>query len=156
MTGVSIIVPVKGDFNLKALLDSIGYSEYQIIIVGDSLGNAYINLPCITFIKSRVNRSEARNIGAKYSKYEILLFLDSDMELSNDFLDGDLNQILDFDALIFPEITLGNTIIAVGRRFERIGLYKSLYFEAPRMIKKSVFNNFLVKSRSSNAFNFVS
>lgn len=152
MNGVSIIIPIKGNVNLKPLLVSIKYLRYEVIIVGDNAGDIDLNKPCINFIKSNENRSEARNIGAKHAKFEILLFLDGDMELSDRFIDGAFNYISEFDALIFPEITLGNTIISIGRRFERIGLYKSLCFEAPRMIRKSVFSNINGYNKDLNAF----
>ncbi|MGP6208043.1 glycosyltransferase family 2 protein [Cuniculiplasma sp. SKW3] len=152
MVGVSIIVPVKGNANLKTLLNSIKYCKYEVIIVGDTSSNIDLNNPYINFIETKEKRSEARNIGAKHAKFDILFFLDSDMELSDNFMDAALIKISEYDALIFPEISLGKTIIAMGRRFERIGLYKSLYFEAPRMIKKSVFNNINGYNKHLNAF----
>ena len=61
------------------------------------------------------------------------------MELSGNLIKESIKEMSSLDALIFPEITIGNSIVAKGRRFERLGLYRSLYFEAPRMIRKDVF-----------------
>jgi hypothetical protein len=152
MKGVSIIVPVNGNFNLKPLLDSIYYDDYEVIIIGTDSGYIDSISDKVRFVRSAENRSEARNSGSKLSKYENLLFLDADMDLSDHFL---VNAIIDagkFDALIFPEITLGSGIIARGRRFERSGLYRSLYFEAPRMIRKDVFNLIGGYNKDMNAF----
>lgn len=152
MNGVSIIIPVKGNFNLKPLLSSIHYDDYEAIIVGTDSGYTDSIRDKIRFVRSDENRSEARNIGSKLAKYENLLFLDADMDLSDNFL---ANAIIDagkFDALIFPEVTLGSGIIARGRRFERTGLYRSLYFEAPRMIRKDIFNLIGGYDKDMNAF----
>ncbi len=148
MEGISIIIPVKGKLNLNKLINSIDYNLYEIIIVGDNS----IQLNSIKFIKSDAKRSEARNIGANNAKYNFLLFLDADMELSTNFIKNILLDINGYDALIFPEITTGKSIIAKGRRFERSGLYKSLYYEAPRMVKKNIFLALKGYDKNLNAF----
>ncbi len=152
MEGVSIIIPIAGETNLEKLLNSINYDLYELIIVGNNIDKSILTRYRINFIKTGVNRSEARNIGAINARNEYLLFLDSDMELTNNFIESAINNIKNFDALIFPEITVGNSIIAKGRRFERAGLYKTLYYEAPRMIKKDVFINLGGYNEELNAF----
>jgi glycosyltransferase involved in cell wall biosynthesis len=152
MEGVSIIIPIAGETNLEKLLNSINYDLYELIIVGNNIDKSILTRYRINFIKIDVNRSEARNIGAINARNEYLLFLDSDMELTNNFIESAINNIKNFDALIFPEITVGNSIIAKGRRFERAGLYKTLYYEAPRMIKKDVFINLGGYNEELNAF----
>lgn len=152
MKGVSIIVPVWGNINLKPLLKSIKDVKYELIIVGNISDDIDSSGPYINYIRTNENRSEARNIGASFANYETLLFLDSDMELSDNFFDKSLNDISEHDALNFPELTLGNNIIAMGRRYERVGLYRSIYFEAPRMIKKPAFNKINGYNKRLNAF----
>ncbi|MGC8621632.1 MAG: glycosyltransferase [Caldisphaera sp.] len=142
METVSIIIPLKGKMETKNLENLLHQEVYdpEIIIVSSS-GEMTSFDKRIKFVVSNARRSEAKNIGAMISKGSILLFLDSDMEVDNDFIKKGLNDLNGNDALIFPEITLGKGLISSGRRFERIGLYKSIYYEAPRMIKKEIFIN---------------
>lgn len=139
MDGVSVIIPIKGSLNLTPLLASINQDICEIIIIGNCIENTNATGINIKFINTDENRSVARNLGAKQAKYQYLLFLDADMELSGNLINESLKEMGFLDALIFPEISLGNTIVAKGRRFERLGLYRSLYFEAPRMIRKNIF-----------------
>jgi len=139
MDGISIIIPVKGALNLKTLINSIDYDLCEIIIVGNDESNIKLYSEKVKFIKSDAKRSAARNMGVNNAKYNFLLFLDADMELTKNFIKNALFDINGYDALIFPEMTTGKSIIAKGRKFERSGLYKSLYYEAPRMVKKNVF-----------------
>ncbi len=152
MEGISIIIPLGGETNLEKLLNSINYDLYELLIIGNNIDKSLLTRYRINFIKTNVKRSEARNIGSINARNKYLLFLDSDMELTSNFIESALNKIKNFDALIFPEITVGKSIIAKGRRFERAGLYKTLYYEAPRMIKKDVFVDLGGYSQELNAF----
>jgi hypothetical protein len=139
MDGTSVIIAVKGKSNLTNLLESIDPNVCEVLIIGESLENYNLSGMNVKLIYTDENRSVARNMGAEQAQHQFLLFLDSDMELTGNLIKESIKEMSSLDALIFPEITLGNTLVAKGRRFERLGLYRSLYFEAPRMIRKDVF-----------------
>ena len=145
--GVSIIIPTKNSGNtIESLLKSIYSTNFQGIevIVVDSNSTDNTKEICseykCKFIESKLGRSQGRNIGAQQSSYNNLLFLDSDMEVSAKVLSASIN-CQEYDALIFKEITTGNNVVAKIRRFERIGIFGTLYPEAPRCIRKNIFNN---------------
>ncbi|MEM1581502.1 MAG: glycosyltransferase family A protein [Candidatus Bathyarchaeia archaeon] len=103
---VSIIIPVY--FRLKdlsELFDSIiiqSYKPLEVIIVDDTPSNEIKNLceECkakfaneginLIYIRNPRERSAAiaRNVGTKISRGDIVLFLDSDIILSSDFIDN--------------------------------------------------------------------
>jgi len=143
---ISIIIPTKdSEAYLEKLLVSIKSNKninYEIIIVDSNSTDKTITISkkydC-TIVNSDSERSESRNIGAIKSSSDLLLFLDSDMEINESFLRNCLNEMKNYDALIFMEITTGGNMVSRIRRFERIGFFKTLYLEAPRCIKKNVF-----------------
>jgi glycosyltransferase involved in cell wall biosynthesis len=89
---VSCIIPLYNCENIQRLLDSIernSIKPYEIIIVDDnsSLDYGFHDMN-IKFIKIDENYgpSKARNIGAKEARGEVLLFLDSDVEIEDNLL----------------------------------------------------------------------
>lgn len=143
--GVSIIIPTKNSGNtLEYLLKSIynaNLRNIEVIIVDsnstDKTKEILSKFDC-RIIESSYGRSKSRNIGAGYASYNNLLFLDSDMEVTIDVLKSSIN-CYNSDALVFMEITIGNNFVAKIRRYERIGLFGTVYPEAPRCIKKNIF-----------------
>ena len=145
--GVSIIIPTKNNGGtLEELLKSISSDNSKKIevIVVDTNSNDDTREICkkynVKIIKSDYGRSKSRNMGAIHANYENLLFLDSDMEVSVEVLQS-CSNLHEYDAVIFKEITVGNNIIAKIRKYERVGLFGTIYPEAPRCIKKKVFIN---------------
>jgi len=145
--GVSIIIPTKNSGNtLGYLLKSIYTSNLQNIevIIVDSNSTDKTKEICSKYgcriIESSYGRSKSRNLGVQYANYNNLLFLDSDMEVTIDVLKSSIN-CYKCDALIFKEITIGNNFIAKIRKYERTGLFGTVYPEAPRCIKKNIFTN---------------
>lgn len=143
--GVSIIIPTKNnDATLEILLKSIfsvKRANIEVIVVDscsdDKTKEIASSFNC-KFIISKYGRSQSRNIGTLEAIYDKVLFLDSDMEVTNGVIKECINE-LSYDAIIFREITLGTNLVARLRRFERIGFFKTLYSEAPRCFKKEIF-----------------
>lgn len=107
-TLISIIIPsYNNKIHLTRLLKSINsnflkYPKlrnlYEIIVVDDgSKENLYSLKNCFNFFyikKINGGAASARNKGVKFSKGKYLLFIDSDLELKNDFL-NDVLRIID-------------------------------------------------------------
>lgn len=86
------------------------------------------------------DRSAQRNYGARSSRGEYLLFIDSDMELKPKLIEEEAKLLeADYDALILPEVTVGSTYWAKVRAFERSLHVDSKIFEASRFMKRKVF-----------------
>lgn len=96
---VSIIIPTKNKFNLiqiclKGLLNCTAYQNFEIIIVDTGSTDIevldfykslheYPNVKLVFYLKP-FNDSAACNFGASYSKSELLLFLNNDVEILHD------------------------------------------------------------------------
>lgn len=113
--GLSIIIPCyNAEKTITKCLDSIpANSEIEIIIVDDCSSDdsiAYIeqyiskNKKNIILIKNRKNigAGQSRNVGIKEAKNQYLTFLDSDDELSKDFISSILPYMNEgYDEIIF-------------------------------------------------------
>lgn len=97
-TLISIIIPTYNEQNdIETTLDSLhnlSYSNLEIIIVDDSDDNTPkiikdYNSNLINYIRpiKRGGRCEARNLGIQKSKGEILIILNADVFLPNDFIE---------------------------------------------------------------------
>lgn len=95
---VSVIIPTRNsEKNIKECLNAILLNDYpknryEIIVVdaksGDNTANIISSLP-VNLVQMNENRcrpSPARNIGAKVAKGEILLFVDSDVVVEQNWL----------------------------------------------------------------------
>ena len=94
-TKISIVIPsFNSSKTIKECLNAItkiDYNNYEVIVVDDASKDNSTEiikkLPCrLIKLKNNVGASEARNIGAKYSKGDILLFMDSDIIIQKDAL----------------------------------------------------------------------
>jgi methyltransferase, FkbM family len=92
---VSVIIPVYNDEkNIAICLSSINNSEYsnfEVIIVDDNSNDRTLSIiedfPCKTIkLEENSGQARARNIGAKASHGEILIFFDSDIAIEKDTL----------------------------------------------------------------------
>lgn len=145
--GISIIVPTKNsDSTLRQLLHSISvqsYHPFEIIVVDNHSDDDTLQIARdmgANVLCQGPERSAQRNLGAKVAKYDTLLFLDSDMELTASVLQDCARAIELFDAVCIKEnIVWGDNIWAKARSFERKSYFGSLYFEAARCLRKSVF-----------------
>lgn len=85
-------------------------------------------------------RSSQRNSGAKFARGDYLLFIDSDMQLTPSVVDECVRCALEgCDAIIIPEITVGEGLWARVRALERSVYVGDALFECSRFFKKEVF-----------------
>lgn len=145
---ISIVIPTRNSARtLGALLDSIERSSVrplETIIVDNfsedgtaALGRAKADV----FLQRGPERSSQRNVGASAAAGNCLMFLDSDMELSERVIESCQAKIAKADALCIREIALsGPGYWARVRKAERESYFQSKWFEAPRCLRKHTFN----------------
>ncbi|MBI3558996.1 glycosyltransferase [Candidatus Gottesmanbacteria bacterium] len=122
---VSVIIPAQ-DEDLTACLASLkkqNYKKIEIIVVRENL-----------------ERSIQRNLGAKKSCGEYLLFLDADMSVAKNLIACCVAKIEkeNLAALYLPEKITGNSYWCQVRNFER-SFYDGTVIDAVRFIKKNIF-----------------
>ena len=146
---ISVIIPTKNSaLSLPRLLASLRkqtYRNFETIVVDNNSNDATKKIAVST--GSVVDnwgpeRSAQRNRGAEIARANILLFVDSDMELTERVLEKCILRMDDSDALCLREsIVTGNNYWAKARAFERDSYFGSLYYEAARCLRKDVFND---------------
>ena len=130
---VSVIIPTKNSEEfISACLNSIVKQSYTDIevIVNDSvetcdktseLINSYKSKLRLICIHENYSMAQGRKRGAHYAKGDILLHIDSDMELSQNVIAECVKKIRDegYDALVIPEESFGTTFWAKCRWLEK-------------------------------------
>lgn len=148
---VSVVITTKNSSEtLEKLLKSIrkqSYKKIEIIVVDNSsvdetfqIAKKYTKL---TFQKGP-ERSTQRNFGAKKSKGDYLLFLDSDMVLGKNVIKECVKKILDsskndLGGVVIPERSFGSSFWAKAKMLEREINLGEVFFEAARFFPKKVF-----------------
>jgi glycosyltransferase involved in cell wall biosynthesis len=92
-------------------------------------------------ISAKVERSAARNIGAKVAEGDYILFLDSDMILSPRVIEECVKKMENDKSLVglyIPEKIIGDNFWAKIRNFER-SFYNGTPIDAIRFLRKDVF-----------------
>lgn len=85
-------------------------------------------------------RSRARNVGAGLSKGEFILSIDSDMELTSNVVNECVVKMEnDFDAVIIPEVSVGEGFWAECRALEKLCYIGDDLIEAARFFRLEVF-----------------
>jgi glycosyltransferase involved in cell wall biosynthesis len=92
-----------------------------------------------TVIQVEANRSVARNIGLARSSSTNVLFVDSDMILSPIVVEECVHSLDEHDALVIPEVSIGNSFWAKCRALERAANIENPQFEAARCFHKTAF-----------------
>ena len=144
---VSVIVPTRNSEKfLHRCLKSIKnqtYKNVETIIVDNYSLDRTTEIAeefCARTIIDNLNRSEARNRGAKASTAELLLFLDSDMELSPEVIENSVSQVnRGCDAVVIPEISVGEGFWAKCKALERACYIGDESIEAARIFKREAF-----------------
>ncbi len=145
--GISIIVPTMGNkASVTRLLASLKSDDLslEIIIVSAQQEDGIEDIARqfnAKYARSNKRRSGAKNVGADLSSYPNILFLDSDMTVDSKLLTECTNLLNLYDAIIFPEETVGETLLAKTRNFVRVGYLHTLYLEAPRCFSREVFTS---------------
>lgn len=144
---VSVVIPT---FNSERFLErclrsveSQSYSNIEIIVV-DSYSTDRTREISENFgariVLCRAGRSRARNVGAGLSKGEFVLSIDSDMELTRNVVNEcAVKMIQGFDAVIIPEISVGEGFWAECRALEKLCYVGDDLIEAGRFFRKDVF-----------------
>jgi len=142
---VSIIITTRNEEkNIERLLNSLkkqSYKDIEIITVDNKskdktkevakkYGKVYNKGP---------ERSAQRNYGALKSKGKYLLFLDADMELTENIVKLCLETIKDDVAVIIPERSVGETFWGRVKMLERNCYINDLDMELPRFYERKTF-----------------
>lgn len=144
---VSIIIPTWGNRDslgvLFRSLEAQTVQNFEVIIVDKHSmdGTEDFSRECgFRFFDKPLGRSAARNFGASQAAGSFLLFLDSDMQLSDGVIEKCCQKITDQDALcIREEVVTQNNYWARARALERDNMYGTLYYEGARFFRKSTF-----------------
>lgn len=149
----SIIIPTRNSApHIARLFGSLSqqtFENFEIIVVDtDSQDNTWelVQTFGARLLKTNPlgnapqNLSIAKNIGAQSAQGKYLLFLDSDMELPKTLLETCDERIQTADALCIKEQVPVSNYWANARGLEKESFFGSLYFEAARCIRKSVFD----------------
>lgn len=147
MEGISVVVPTRNsEQTLPALLSSLAASSIQpletILVDSESVDNtAAIGRSYGSQVVSiRCDRATARNIGARCARGRFLIFLDADMEVSNDTVRECLTRMRKADAVVIREkVVAEDGYWAQVRGFEKMAFHRSKYYEAARCIRTGFF-----------------
>jgi FkbM family methyltransferase len=151
---ISIIIPTYNSAShLNKLFESCIKSDYKSfeIIINDnkSTTDKTANLIkeykkkglSITYLKENISMSQARLIGSRIAKGEILLNLDSDMILSSGLLSECVSLTAnDYDALVLTEQSIGKSFWAKCKALEKKCYEGVTIYESLRCIKKRIYN----------------
>jgi glycosyltransferase involved in cell wall biosynthesis len=144
---VSVIIPTyNSKRTIGCCLQSINkqtYPNIEIIVV-DSDSNDGTRELAENFdakvITIKVGRSGSRNIGVEKANGELILSLDSDMELTASVVEECIDRVNEgYDALIIPEISIGAGFWAECKALEKACYIGDELIEASRFFKRDVF-----------------
>lgn len=144
---ISVIINTRNEEeNIVRLLKSLRNQEFEdleIIVVDNNSVDKTAALA--QEFGARVfnfgpERSEQKNFGAHEAKGEWLLFVDADMELTPKVLrDCQSRAGTNFDALVIPEMSVGEGFWAVCRSLEKRMYFNDPRVEAPRFFSREIF-----------------
>lgn len=145
---VSVVVTTRNSKqHITVCLTSIQkqiYKNTEIIVVDNNSSDETKKI-ALCYTKKVFNhgqeRSSQRNFGARQSKGEYLLFIDSDMYLDKKVIEESVNVMQkkpSLVALYIPEIIFGSTLLSTIRNFER-SFYNQTPIDAVRFVRKHVF-----------------
>ena len=148
---VTVVITTKNEEkNIERLLRSIvaqSYKKLEVVIVDNNSTDRTKEISK-KFTKHVYDmgpeRSAQRNFGAKMAKGGYLLFLDADMELTPDVVGGCVRVVITKaqKAVVIPERTVGNGLMARVRQFERKMYVGDSDIEVARFFDKKVFSEF--------------
>lgn len=152
---VSVIIPTKDSSStigdcLKSIKNQT-YKNIEIIVVDNNstdktkaIAKKYTKLVS----NKGPERSAQRNLGALKSKGKYLLFIDSDMELSNTVISECIGKLKTenikhkIGGIIIPEESVGEGFWAQCKRLERSFYVGVDWMEAARFFPKNIFEEF--------------
>jgi len=154
--GVSIVIPTLGNREnyLREAIESIRYQKCELkeilVVKARKFSSHSMEIDCsdVRFIGGAhtLNPSEARNLGVKYSKYEVISFLDDDDWWGSNYLESVMKCFQEFNC----DIVISSLTTSEGRKFDSIKSAiespEILYYQNPGLtgsnisILKSAFN----------------
>lgn len=148
---VSVIVTVRNEADvIEKLFRSIkqqSYKRIEIILIDNNSNDRTIEIA--KFFTKKIydkgpERSAQRNFGAQKSKGEYLLFLDADMELTQEVIKECIDKMRSqakIGALIIPEKSIANNFWEKVKAFERsfYNLEGDNITDAARFFKSNIF-----------------
>jgi glycosyltransferase involved in cell wall biosynthesis len=144
---VSVIIPTYNSARTLSLtLRSIKrqtYPSVEIIVVDRFSRDGTPDIASrfgAHIIQADTERAEAKNIGLKAAKGKYVLFLDSDMELTPMVIQECVELLRRSSAIgmvVIPKLTVGNSLVAKIRRYERLH-YENTYIESSRFYRKDL------------------
>lgn len=145
---VSVIIPTKdSEATIEKCLGSIGNQTYPNVesIVVDSFSADKTRKISKNYgariVLINANRSRARNIGAEKAKGEVILFVDSDMELDCNVIQECVEKVSKgYHAVIVPEVSVGQGFWARCKALEKLCYIKDENIEAARAFEKKAFD----------------
>lgn len=145
---VSIIITTRNSARtLRNLLESIkkqSFRNYEILVIDNHSSDQTVEIAKLftpLVFQKGPERSAQRNFGAKKASGENLLFLDSDMILTENVV-SDLSSLINQSSVagvIIPEKSIGMGLWARAKILEREINSQQSYFEAARFFRKEVF-----------------
>jgi glycosyltransferase involved in cell wall biosynthesis len=150
MPDVSIIVPTKNSARtIESCLQSIkrqAHAAIELIVVDNSSTDSTAAIArryADSFLIQGPERSSQRNVGARSSEGDYLLFIDSDMILDPDVVAQCMTTIggSTAPALIIPEISIGDGFWAKCRALERDCYSNDDSVESARFYRRSAFDD---------------
>ncbi len=148
---VSIIVPTKNsERTLAACLHSLAqqtYKNIEIIVIDNHSSDSTLAIAKksgATVVVTGNERSAQRNKGAALCRGTYLLFIDSDMELSEDVIKDcvhTMQQNAAIQALVIPEQSFGIGFWAHCKRFERSFYTNAPWMQAVRFFRKNAYES---------------
>ena len=142
---VSVVIPT---FNSERFLESClksikaqRYSKIEVIVVDNysSDSSRKIAQKYGKVLLKGPERSSQRNFGAENAKGDYLFFVDSDMKLSPSVIEECIVKLREVDAVIIPEISVGEGFWTKCKALERSCYVGDDTIEAARFFRKDVF-----------------
>ena len=145
---VSVVIPTHNsertiDRCLKSVRDQ-KYHNVEIVVVDRFSSDETVEVARqfgAKVISYNGIRSKSRNMGAMSTTGEFLLSIDSDMELTTHVLSECITKSTHFDALILPEISVGEGYWAKCRILEKSCYIGDDFLEAARFFRRDVFQH---------------
>lgn len=147
---VSVIIPTYNSaLTIERCINSVKeqtYNRYEILVIDNHSSDDTTNIAQrlgVNVIKYFGKRTSARNYGAKNAAGEYLFNIDSDMELTPYVIKecADKCENENVDALIIPEISIGEGYLTKCRALEKRILIGEINYEAARFLRKKVFED---------------
>jgi glycosyltransferase involved in cell wall biosynthesis len=144
---VSVIIPTKNSgTTIGKCLRSIRnqtYTNFEIVVI-DSFSTDKTRKIAENYgakiILINAKRSKARNVGARKANGEVIVFIDSDMELDSNVIAECINKIRQrYHAVIIPEVSVGQGFWAKCKALEKSCYIGDDTIEAARVFKREVF-----------------